>query len=54
MVAIVGQISGGSQAEKTCRIAFTRGLGLGKVAFDETKGFIRRRGLLVYHPETGR
>jgi hypothetical protein len=53
-VAIVGHISGGSQAEETCRIAFTQGLGLGKAAFDERKGFIRRWGLLAYHPKTGR
>jgi hypothetical protein len=54
MVAIVGQLSGSSQAESIGRIAFTRGLGLGKGAFDERKGFIRRRGLLAYHPKTGR
>jgi hypothetical protein len=30
MVAIVGQLFGGSQAEKIGRIAFTRGLGLVK------------------------
>ena len=53
-VAIVGHISGGSQAEKTCRIAFTRGLRLGKAAIDERKGLIRRRGLLAYHPKMGR
>jgi hypothetical protein len=54
MVAIVGQLSGGSRAEKIDRIAFTRGLGLGKGAFGERKGFIRRRDLLAYHPKMGR
>ena len=54
MVAIVRKLSRGSQAEKTARIAFTRGLGLGKSAFDDRKGFIRRRGLLAYHPKMGR
>jgi hypothetical protein len=54
MVAIVGQLSGGSQAEITCRIAFTRGLGLGKAAVDERKGFISRGDLLAYHPKMGR
>ena len=53
-VAILGQLSGGSQAENTCRIAFTRGLGLGIASVDERKGFIRRMGLLAYHPKTGR
>jgi hypothetical protein len=54
MVAIVGQLSGGWQAEKTGRIGFTRGLGLGKGAVDEGKGFISRRELLAYHPKVGR
>jgi hypothetical protein len=54
MAAIVGQLSGGSQAEKLGRIPFTRGLRLGKGASDERKGFIGRRDLLAYHPKMGR
>jgi hypothetical protein len=54
MAAIVGQLSGGWQAEKTGRIGFTPGLGPGKGAADESKGFISRTELLAYHPKTGR
>ena len=54
MVAIVGQLSGGSQAERIGEIAFTRGLGLAKDAVDERKGFISRGDLLAYHPKMGR
>jgi hypothetical protein len=54
MVAIVAQLSGGSQAEKICRIAFTRRLGLGRVASDGRQGFIRLRDSLAYHPKMGR
>jgi hypothetical protein len=52
--AIVGQISGGLQADNIYRIAFARSPGLGKVALDERQGFIRRRDLLAYHPKMGR
>ncbi len=57
VMAIVGQPSGSSQADsigRIGRIAFTRGLGLGKGEADERKGFIRRRGLLAYPPKLGR
>ena len=54
MAAIVGQLSGGSQADNICRIAFARSLGLGKAASDERQDFIRRRDLLAYHPKMGR
>jgi hypothetical protein len=51
MAAIVGQVFGGWQADKACRTAFTRGLGLDKVAVDERKGFISRGEPLAYHPK---
>jgi hypothetical protein len=54
MIAIVAQLSGSSQAERIGEIVFTRGLGLGKGAADERKGFISRRGLLACHPKMGR
>jgi hypothetical protein len=54
MIAIVGQLSGNSQTQRIGRIAFARGLGLGKAAVDERKGFISRGHLLAYHPKMGR
>jgi hypothetical protein len=47
MMAIVGQLSGGSQAEKLGRIAFTRGLGLVKVRL--MKGKVSS-GAVIYWP----
>jgi hypothetical protein len=54
MMAIVGQLSGSSQADRIGEIVFTRGLGLAKDAVDERNGFISRGDLLAYHPKMGR
>jgi hypothetical protein len=48
LAAIMGQLSGGSQSERTGRIALTRGLGLGQGASYERKGF--RLGAGIYWP----
>jgi hypothetical protein len=54
VLAIVGRLSGGSQAEKIGRIAFTRDLRLGEGAVDERTRFIRREDSFAYHPKIGR
>ena len=45
---------GGCGTERTGRMGFTPGLGLGNRAVDERKGFIGGRELLAYHPKMGR